>query len=175
MCLVKKNAQARRDWAWLVLPIRWGYPAAESPLAGVVPHTDLGNNSVLGPSYNAGWNRSGDIPGFQMYSPHIYSPVFNITWQDSIINRLGYLNIPRAFLLVLHPFDFVLRPLSTWLEGVDNWIFQPEGAIPYRFLGFPYGVTYMRTRERFGGLMLNTKKNRGYKGAWCCRGAAVVC
>ena len=32
--LVKENAQARRDWAWLVLPIRWGYPAAEISACG---------------------------------------------------------------------------------------------------------------------------------------------
>ena len=48
--LVKADAQVRRDWAWLVLPIRWGYPATESPFAGVIAHTDLGNISVLGPS-----------------------------------------------------------------------------------------------------------------------------
>ena len=156
--LVKKNAQARRDWAWLVLPIRWGYPAAESPLAGVVLHTDLGNNSVLGPSYNAGWNRSGDVPGFRVYSPHIYYPALSVTWQDSIINRLGYLNIPRALLPALQPIHFGWRYMSAWFGGANDRIFQNEGAIPYRFAGFPCGFTYMRMRERFGDLMLNTKK-----------------
>ena len=33
VCLVKKNAQARRDWAWLVLPIRWGYPPPRSGIS----------------------------------------------------------------------------------------------------------------------------------------------
>ena len=70
--LVKENAQARRDWAWLVLPIRWGYPAAKSPFAGIVAHTNLGNNSVLGPSYNSGWNRSRYAPRVPaVFAPHL--------------------------------------------------------------------------------------------------------
>ena len=156
--LVQENAQARRDWSWLVLPIRWGYPAAESPLAGVVLHTDLGNNSVLGPSYNAGWNRSGDIPGFQVYSPHTYTNLSNRAWRDNISNRLGYLNIPRALLPALHPVDIGSLYISALFASPDDRIFQNEGAIPYRFSGLSYGFTAMRMRERFGGLMLNTKK-----------------
>jgi hypothetical protein len=27
---VKESPSARRDWAWLVLPVRWGYPATGS-------------------------------------------------------------------------------------------------------------------------------------------------
>ena len=156
--LVKENAQARRDWAWLVLPIRWGYPAAESPLAGVVLHTDLGNNSVLGPSYNAGWNRSGDIPGFQVYSPHTYINLPSHIWRDSISNRLGYLNIPRVLLPALHPVDIGSRYISMLFGDPDDRIFQTEGAIPYRFAGISFGITSMRTRKRFRDLMLNTKK-----------------
>ena len=155
--LVKKNAQARRDWAWLVLPIRWGYPAAESPLAGVVLHTDLGNNSVLGPSYNAGWNRSGEIPGSQVYSPHTYKNLPSHVWRDSISNRLGYLNIPRALLPALHPVDIGSRYISALFNPPDDRIFQTEGTIPSRLIGFSLGITPMRPIARFGGLMLNTK------------------
>ena len=165
--LVKENAQARRDWAWLVLPIRWGYPAAESPLAGVVLHTDLGNNSVLGPSYNAGWNRSGEIPGFQEYSPHTYKDLPSLVWRDNISNRLGYLNIPRALLPALHPVDIGSRyigPLFSFLakQPQSNLIFQTEGAIPTRAASIsttkgPVTVN-MRPMAPFEGLMLNTKK-----------------
>ena len=160
--LVKENAQARRDWAWLVLPIRWGYPAAESPLAGVVLHTDLGNNSVLGPSYNAGWNRSGEIPGFQVYSPHIYPSVLGITWQDSITNRLGYLNIPLLLLAILPPGDISWRPIDLIYRasrGPDDKIFQNGGKIPYRYLSWmSFAATYMPMSTSFGDLMLNAKQ-----------------
>lgn len=160
--LVKENAQARRDWAWLVLPIRWGYPAAESPLAGVVLHTNLGNNSVLGPSYNAGWNRSGDVPGFQVYSPHIYPFVLGLTWQDSITNRLGYLNILRALSRTLPAVDMSWRYIDVsyrMIRGRDDYIFQTKGTIPYRFLSyFSFDVTYMRMPAGFGNLILNAKQ-----------------
>ena len=141
MDLVKKDAQARRDWAWLVLPIRWGYPATESPFAGAIAHTDLGNSSVLGPSYNTGWNRSGDASGFQMYSPHIFGPLFRLTLQDSFINSLGYLNVPLSLLTALPPFDIVSVPLRSFLDMPDR-IFQPKGPIPYRYLSAQlFGVT----------------------------------
>ena len=141
--LVKKDAQARRDWAWLVLPIRWGYPATESPLAGVIEHADLGNISVLGPSYNAGWNRSGNAPGFQVYSPHTFNSLYNLTWQDSFTNNLGFLNVAVSSLAVLPPLDIVshfVRPIL----GTPDSIFQPKGPIPPRFMsGWTLGVTYM--------------------------------
>ena len=165
--LVKENAQARRDWAWLVLPIRWGYPAAESPLAGVVLHTDLGNNSVLGPSYNAGWNRSGEIPGFQEYSPHTYKNLPSLAWQDNISNRLGYLNIPRVLLPALHPVDIGSRYIGALFSSLakqpqSDLIFQTEGPIPIRAVSIstfqgPVSVD-MRPIAPFEGLMLNTEQ-----------------
>jgi hypothetical protein len=167
--LVKENAQARRDWAWLVLPIRWGYPAAESPLAGVVLHTDLGNNSVLGPSYNAGWNRSGEIPGFQEYSPHTYKNQPRLAWRDNISNRLGYLNIPRALLPVLHPVDIGSRYIVQLFSSLakqpqSDLIFQTEGPIPTRAASFSTNRGPVTVDRRpiapFEGLMLNTKKTQ---------------
>ena len=159
--LVKENAQARRDWAWLVLPIRWGYPATESPFAGMVVHTDLGNSSVLGPSYNAGWNRSGNIPGFQVYLPHTYGALLGLTWQDNIVNRLGYLNMFRPLLLALHPVYVGWRYGSAFYQGFrypEARIFQTEGPLPYRFVSLSYGVAYMRMKEHFGDLVLNAKQ-----------------
>ena len=161
MCLVKKkeNAQARRDWAWLVLPIRWGYPAVESPLVSlvdIVAHIDLGNRSVLGPSYNAGWNRSGDVPGFQVYFPHNYASALNFSWQDSIINPLGYLNVPVILLKTLPPLDISWRPIDlSYRALMQNRTFQPK-AFPYRFLGMSLSVTTdMGMRGNFGNIMLN--------------------
>ena len=141
--LVKKNAQARRDWAWLVLPIHWGYPATESPFAGTIAHTDLGNSSVVGPSYNAGWNRSGDAPGFQVYSPHIFDSLYNLTGRDGFTNYLGYLNLAVLSLQVLPPFDMVYHLLRPNL-GTQNPIFQPNGLIPSRLTSWwTFGVTHM--------------------------------
>ena len=139
----KENAQARRDWAWLVLPIRWGYPATKSPFAGVIAHTDLGNSSVVGPLYNAGWNRSGGTLGFQVYSPHTFNNLSSLTWQDNFINNLGFLNLPVSSLVVLPPFDMVWY-LVRLSSGRQNMIFQPNGSIPHHLIGgLTLGVTKM--------------------------------
>ena len=143
----KENAQARRDWAWLVLPIRWGYPAAESPfasvIAGAIAHTDLGNSSVVGPLYNAGWNRSGGTLGSQVYSPHTFDNLYSLAWRDNFINNLGFLNLPVSSLMVLPPIDMV-RALVRLSRGKQNMIFQPSRLIPHRLIGgLTFGTTYM--------------------------------
>ena len=151
----KENAQARRDWAWLVLPIRWGYPATESPFAGIVAHTDLGNISVLGPSYNAGWNRSGDAPGFQRYLPHIFNLRFRLDWQDDFANSLGYLNLPVSLLTTMPPLDVSWRNISL-ISKSPNPIFYFGDYIPYRFLSWVLlGVRYMRVAPIFLDMALN--------------------
>ena len=141
--LVKENAQARRDWAWLVLPIRWGYPAAESPFAGAIAHTDLGNSSVVGPLYNTGWNRSGGTLGFQVYSPHTFNNLYSLTWRDNFINNLGFLNLPVSSLMVLPPIDIV-RYFVRLYRGRQDMIFQPSRLIPHRLIGgLTFGATSM--------------------------------
>ena len=167
MDLVKKNAQARRDWAWLVLPIRWGYPATESPFAGAIAHTDLGNSSVLGPSYSTGWNRSGDASGFQMYSPHTFGPLFRLTLQDNFINNLGYLNLPLSALTALPPFDIGWRLISMPFRsslGMPDRIFQPKGPIPYRYLSVQlFGVTRTIMGPRLMDLILTSMRRDARK------------
>lgn len=49
--LCRSNAGVRHRWSWLFLPLRWGYPATESPLAGIVKHTDTGNVGDIGPAF----------------------------------------------------------------------------------------------------------------------------
>lgn len=153
--LVKENAKARRDWAWLVLPIRWGYPATESPFAGIVSHTDLGNISVLGPSYNAGWNRSGDASGFQRYFPHIFNLRFRLDWQDDFANSLGYLNLPVSLLTTMPPLDVSWRTISR-ISKLPNPIFYFGDYIPYRFLSWVLlGVRYMSVDPIFLRIAMN--------------------
>jgi hypothetical protein len=53
----------RRDWAWMLLPIRSGFPAAESPFAGIVAHAETGNLAPFTVTYNGGWNRNGAAGG----------------------------------------------------------------------------------------------------------------
>lgn len=56
-----------REWAWLLLPVRWGFPVAPSAGAGL--GMDVGNRAPYGPAFNAGWNRTAPgmmYPGFSL-------------------------------------------------------------------------------------------------------------
>ena len=164
--LVKTDIQTRRDWAWLVLPIRWGYPATKSPFAGAIAHTDFGNISVLGPSYNAGWNRSGDTQGFQVYSPHPLGPLFHLTWTDTFANNRGYLNLPLSLVAALPPIDISWRLISIFSParpffGMPDRIFQPDELIPPRFIGISwwmFGGTYRIMRSDFADIVPDPKQ-----------------
>ena len=166
--LVKVDTQARRNWAWLVLPIRWGYPATKSPPADIIKieRPDLGNISVVGPSYNAGWNRSGDAPGFRVYSPDTFPSMFRLNWQDSFINNLGFLNAAFASLVTLPPFDAVSHTvrvgryigLSFQNTYEDYLVFKPNGRIPPRFMSWmTFAHAYMVRNPGFADLVLNPK------------------
>jgi opacity protein-like surface antigen len=70
----RRNPQVLKDWAWLVLPIRMGYPAAPS-VGAEVKIADVGNRSPYGFAFNAGWNRT---------SPGLTYPAFPV-------RRVGWL------------------------------------------------------------------------------------
>ncbi|MEO5826241.1 MAG: hypothetical protein ABIR59_10165 [Gemmatimonadales bacterium] len=56
-----------REWAWLLLPVRWGFPVSPSTAAGI--GMDVGNRAPYGPAFNAGWNRTAPglmYPGFSL-------------------------------------------------------------------------------------------------------------
>jgi hypothetical protein len=161
--LVRDDPQARRDWAWLVLPLRWGFPAAESPFAGVVAHAETGNLSVVGPSYNGGWNRIGDASGYDAYLPHKFSFLFPTTWQDGFANNLGWLNLTAPTLIVFPPFDLlwrvVLAPVRA-VAGSQDPILHPNENIPYRFVGLVVvGPSYMIMEDDFLDLFLNEQQS----------------
>lgn len=63
----RSHPEVLRDWIWLLLPVRWGYPSAPS-LAGSFRLTDVGNRAPFGPAYNSGWNRTAPGIGYASYN-----------------------------------------------------------------------------------------------------------
>ena len=147
--LVRSDPIARRDWTWLVLPVRWGYPATESPLAGMIAHADMGNVGPIGPAYNNGWNRTGTGRGFEQYEAHVLPSVFPVDPQDGFSNNLGYFNFIPA-LTNLPPLDLVWRlvalPFRALFKRQDP-IFFPEESVPLRFVGVVGGASYTQVPE----------------------------
>ncbi len=158
--LIRRDPRARRDWSWLILPLRWGYPATQSPFAGIVEHFDTGNLSILGPSYNGGWNVSGPASGFSAYEPHLLPAIFPLSAQDSFRNDLGFLNAGLVF-LSLPPLDFTTRIASYPFKvafGRRDPVFYPKESVPYRFVGISSGVSVQVLDDDFKALALNQQQ-----------------
>jgi len=155
---VRNDARARREWSWLILPIRWGYPATQSPFSGVLEHFDTGNVAPPGPSFNGGWNASGTSPGFQAYEPHLMPSVFPVGLQDSFRNDLGFFNLTVPVLLNLPPLDFLSRivvyPVKLAVGNRDP-VYYPKEGVPFRFVGISSGVSTQIVDSDFSALVLN--------------------
>ncbi|HSG48598.1 MAG TPA: hypothetical protein VLA43_12335 [Longimicrobiales bacterium] len=155
---VRRDAEVRAHWAWLILPIRWGYPATRSPFSGVLENYNTGNVAPQGPPYNAGWNASGPNSGFKLYDPHTVPSIFPLQLQDAFRNDLGFLNLTVPTLLNLPPLDFLSRiaayPVRLALGRRDP-VYYPSESIPFRFVGISSGLSVQTFHDDFKGLALN--------------------
>jgi opacity protein-like surface antigen len=139
---VLTDEETRKNWFWLILPIRFGYPASSSPLAGLIDHTNTGNLSTLGPAYSEAWNRVGGTSEFDLYIPHKLSKAFPLDWQSSFSNGLGFFNLVIPTLQNIPPFCLVSRALNMSISGIipQNPVFYPKENIPSRYVGISFGM-----------------------------------
>jgi len=150
--LVRTDPVARRRWAWLVLPIRFGYPATRSSFAGIVRYAETGNTSVVAPAYNGGWNRAGAASGYDNYVPHRLSSYFPASQQDNYRTGWGFLNLTVPTLVTLPPFDIVYRLLTAPARAADRHsypAFFGSEDVPFRFVGVTMGVSSFRLPDAF--------------------------
>ena len=159
--LTRSDARVRMDWSWLVLPIRWGYPATASPFSGVLENFDTGNVAPVGPSFNAGWNAAGPAPGFDAYDPHMMPSVFPLGFQDSFRNDLGFLNLTVPVLINLPPLDFLTRiaayPFKLAL-GLRDPVYYPKDGVPFRFVGISSGLSTQIFDDDYAALSVNPQQ-----------------
>ena len=159
--LARSDVSARRNWAWLLLPLRWGYPATRSPFAGALKHYNTGNVAPQGPSFNAGWNVTGSSSGFHLYEPHSLPSVFPLAIQDNFRNDLGFLNLTVPLLLNLPPLDFAVRLVAypfRALLGRQDPVYYPSDGLPYRFVGLSGGAFAAPADDGFEALILNEEQ-----------------
>lgn len=101
--LVRRDPDARQEWAWVLLPIRWGYPATGTLLA-VVPLRDLGTSSPFGPAFTTSWNRIGANAEHPEYKLHALRTPMAPTVPWSVTqNGWGFLNYPIV-IAQMYPF-----------------------------------------------------------------------
>ncbi len=157
--LARDHAEVRARWSWLVLPVRFGYPAVASPFAGVVAHAETGNVAVVAPSFNSGWNRSGETEGYATYDPNKVSRLFPLAWQDNFINSWGWLNVTAPTIAMIPPIDVLWRvvalPFRAVLQDQDP-TFYPVERLPLRYVGLGSGYSRMRyPAETYTDLLVN--------------------
>ena len=144
--LVLDEPDVRQQWAWLVLPIYWGFPATVSPGAGLVAHTDLGNIAPPGPAYNDGWNRAGGPPQGRYRLRVLRTPVSPTTPWANLRNGWGLLNLPLAAWGLMPGYNVALIQLTPWTEGALQFVGAPPprtftpGRLPRRFTSEGQGI-----------------------------------
>lgn len=154
--------EVRANWAWLLLPIRFGYPAVESPFAGVVSHAETGNLAVFGPSFSAGWNRSGESEGFGTYDPNKVPRLLPLAWQDNFINSWGWLNLTAPTIAMFPPIDFLWRIVAAPVRAVvqdQDPTFYPVEQLPLRYVGLGVGYSHMNYPvDAYSELLFNERQ-----------------
>jgi hypothetical protein len=153
--LVETDAAARQRWAWLVLPIRFGYPATKSPFAGIVKFAETGNLSIPAPPFNTGWNRSGDASGYDVYYPHRLGSAFPASLQDNFQTGWGFFNLTLPTLATLPGFDIIFRLVSLPfkpLQKSSGPAFFISETVPFRFIGVSGGASEFRPSDKWFSL-----------------------
>jgi hypothetical protein len=150
--LVETDPVARSRWAWLVLPIRFGYPATKSPFAGIVKFAETGNLSIPAPPFNTGWNRSGEASGYDVYQPHRLASTFPASLQDNFQTGWGFFNLTLPTLATLPGFDIIFRLVSLPFRGIsksDGPAFFVSETVPFRFIGVSGGASEFQPSDKW--------------------------
>jgi len=145
--LVLEQPSARSEWSWLLLPIRWGYPAMESLGAGMVKHADLGNIALLTPTYHPTWNRIGPSRRHGEYRLRVLrTPVSPTSPWSALQSGWGVFNAPLAAWGLMPGYNVALLQLMPWVAGTMNFLGAPpartytSGRLPRRFTNAGQGV-----------------------------------
>jgi hypothetical protein len=156
--LALTDPNVRREWGWMVLPLRFGFPASPSPAAGTVAHADMGNVSVVGPAFNGGWNRVGDSSGYDLYEAVKLGWATPMSLQDSFFPRLGWLNAPILYFMFKPPLDLAWRTVALPARAVLGSrlpTFVRASAPPRRTVSLEVGAMITPVTEDFSALFVN--------------------
>lgn len=155
--LSRVDVAVRAEWAWMFLPIRWGYPAVESPFAGIVAHAETGNLSVVGPAFNNGWNRSGPTAQYALYDPNRFPRFYQLGWQDGFINDWGFFNLTFPSFIMLPPLDLVWKLVALPIRAAAQSNYPslfPTDKLPFRAIGAQAGVSWNNFSQGYEDLFI---------------------
>ena len=141
----RKNPEVLREWLWLLLPARWGFPSAPS-IGSAMRMADVGNHAPFGPAFNSGWNRPAPGIGYSSFTvrrvPRIQSYVEDLVqpWYYLYAFRYPRLVNDSRGLLERHELERLgLGPRSGWAErGIGSPILGASIAFPHGRFGGDY-------------------------------------
>ena len=158
--LMDEHPNARSEWAWLVLPLRWGFPVSASIGAGLLEHTDLGQISPEGPAYQPTWNRLGYRTGWSEFKPQTLRVLMVPTSPTVYVNNgWGALNVPLIFIGAMPGISVALTQVLPWVTGALNVLGAPPartyypGEPPFRFSSAGAGLSYSSGGARYARLL----------------------
>jgi hypothetical protein len=158
--LVLARPDVRRRWAWMVLPVYWGFPATSSLGAGLIKHVDLGQVAVLSPPFHYTWNRIGESYRHRTYQPRVLrTPVSPTTPWAMLQSGWGVLNAPLAAWGLMPGYNVALLQLMPWVAGAMNVTRAPpartftQGRLPRRFTTAGQGLFLEFGGSRFAGIL----------------------
>jgi len=144
--LLGSDAGVRREWGFLVLPIRWGFPASVSPGGGAVRRANLGNVAPLGLAFHTGWNRAGADEEHHPFDPHVLRILMAPnTPMTALQDGWGVLNLPIALWQVIPGGNAVFAQFLPWVSASLGIVGAPPartfvtGQLPTRFTSFGVG------------------------------------
>jgi hypothetical protein len=176
--------EALREWAWLILPARFGFPSAPS-LASEIKAVDVGNRAPYGAPYNTSWNRR---------SPTLLYPAYQVRKLSFVRSAFEDLLQPWYYLYIFRSPRYVhdtrgilnrgelervgLAPRGGWGEkGLGSPIFGVHVGVPSDGLNTLYGnstgISLWRNfwvKARFGAIEIATgyqkfRRNQGLGGS----------
>jgi hypothetical protein len=160
--LFAAHPRAARDWGWLVIPMRWGFPVSESPGGGAIAHTDVGNISPEGPAFQPTWNRIGSADGWRQYDPEVLSVMLAPTtpW-DKLKSGWGILNLPVGVFGFIPGWNVVGTQLMPWLSAGMHAVGAPPdrtfrpGRARLRFTSMSAGMSYQFGGREFASMLFD--------------------
>lgn len=144
--LVARDREARARWAWLLLPVHFGFPASPSPGGGALGRTNLGNIAPEGPTFNSGWNVTGESSGYAAHEVSVLrGPAAPAGPWLALQSGWGVMNVPLAMLGLMPGYGVGVATALPYVVGVRRALGAPptrvlfRGTLPPRVTSTGYG------------------------------------